>query len=80
MTGDEIYTQILSQGKGTVKSMCEVAERLVNTGIEKGIEKERVETIENMLRRGKTSEEISEFCGYSLEEVESIEAAMLQRV
>jgi hypothetical protein len=88
ITGDKRYDQILSQGKGKVKNMCEVAERLVNTGIEqgieqgieKGIEKERVEAIENMLRRGKTPEEISEFCGYSLEEVKSIEAAMLQHV
>jgi hypothetical protein len=36
MTGDDNYTQILSQGKGKVKSMCEVAERLVNTGVERG--------------------------------------------
>ena len=46
-------------------------------GIEKGIERERISRIENMLRRNKTAEEIAEFCGYSLEEVKKIEAQML---
>lgn len=46
-------------------------------GFEEGIERERINHIENMLRRNKTAEEIAEFCGYSLEEVKKIEAQML---
>jgi predicted transposase YdaD len=64
--------------------MCEVAERLVNTGIEQGIEqgieKERTESIERLLKKGKSPEEIHEWMDYPMEEIESIEAAMLQRV
>jgi hypothetical protein len=64
MTGDEIYTQILSQGKGKVKSMCEVAERLVNTGVERGRAEGRnterqllAETI-HRLKNGESAESI----------------------
>lgn len=36
VTGDRRYENILSDGKGKVSNMCEVAERLEQMGIEKG--------------------------------------------
>ena len=46
-------------------------------GIPKGRDIERFEAISNMLRNNKTPEQISEFCGYSLEEVRRVQQKML---
>ena len=54
----------------------------------KAIENMRLETwneaiksqIENMLKKGRTPEEIAEFCGYEIDFVKSVEAEMLELV
>ena len=53
MTKDNRYEKILA-GERQVKNMCEVAERLVNMGIERG----RVEGIERGIERGREEERI----------------------
>ena len=65
MTGDNKYETILYDEEGKVNTMCEVAERLVNKGIEQGI----LASV-NMLRKlGKSDEEIVELIAeeYKLE-------------
>jgi hypothetical protein len=48
---------------------------------ERGVRQEaRIEDIENMLKRGKTPEEISDFCGYPLEQVQTVADSMMQCV
>lgn len=49
-------------------------------GRELGIEKERAERIESMLRRGKSAEEITEFCGYPEELVREIEKSLMSGI
>ena len=44
---------------------------------EEGREEEASERISNMLRRGKTVDEIVDFCGYPKEQVEEVEKAMM---
>ena len=46
-------------------------------GKEEGREEGREEDITNMLRRGKTVEEIVDFCGYPYEQVKKVEEAIL---
>ena len=64
MTGDRKYESVLYNGEKDreVKTMCEVAQRLINEGREEGIQQGREEGIRsavNMLRKiGKTDEEI----------------------
>ncbi len=52
MTGDRRYEEVLYEkdGKGKVKTMCEVAERLVNTGISQGISQGRDEGQSDLAR------------------------------
>ena len=52
------------------------AEGLVE-GLAKGVAKERAKVIERMLLAGKTSEEIANFFGYDLAEVEKVEKSLL---
>ena len=40
-------------------------------------EEERCESIERMLRMGRTPEEIADFCGYDLDKVKQVEQKML---
>lgn len=46
---------------------------------EEGIEQEINNRISDMLSRGKTVEEIVEFCGYSIEQVKQVEESMLAK-
>jgi hypothetical protein len=70
MSGDRRYEEILTDGKkGEVKNMCSVAERLVN----QGRTEERAEVISQMLRNGKTPQEIADFCGYDVSQVKEVE-------
>ena len=46
-------------------------------GREEGREQEVTERIQDMLRRGKTVAEITDFCGYPKEQVEKVEKSML---
>ena len=46
-------------------------------GLEQGRIKERNERIEEMLRKGKTPQEISDFCNYPLKIVQEVQESML---
>ncbi len=46
-------------------------------GKTEGRNEEAEERISDMLRRGKTAEEIVDFCGYTLEQVQKVENEML---
>ena len=48
-------------------------------GLKKGREVEKVELIENMLRKGKTPQEIVDFCGFELDIVEQVQESLLAR-
>jgi uncharacterized protein (DUF433 family) len=70
MTGDRQYEEIfLDDKKGEVKTMCSVAERLVN----QGRTEERAEVIGQMLRNGRSPQEIADFCGYDISLVKEVE-------
>ncbi len=49
-------------------------------GRAEGIEEGRNEQIKSMLSRGKTVEQIVEFCGYTYEQVKTVEEGMFQTV
>ena len=48
-------------------------------GLKKGREVEKVELIENMLRKGKNPQEIVDFCGFELDIVEQVQESLLAR-
>ncbi len=56
---------LVNQEKGMQQGMQQ--------GIEKGREEERKKSIEEMLRKGKSPEEIVDFCGYSITLVKSVQ-------
>ena len=56
---------------------AEVKELFKEEGREEGREQEVTERIQDMLRRGKTVAEITDFCGYPKEQVEKVEKSML---
>ncbi len=64
--------------------MCEAVEKYANgkyaDGLEKGVEQTRNNLVQNMLRNGMSSEEISRNAGVDLETVKRIEQLMLQSV
>lgn len=43
MTGDNRYEEILANGEGEIKNMCEVADRLENRGLMRGLKEGRME-------------------------------------
>lgn len=49
-------------------------------GIKQGMEQGIEQSIEQMLARGKTPEEIAEFCGYSLDQVKNVQEKILHNV
>ena len=49
-------------------------------GREEGRKDERYQTVKSMLQRGKTLEEISDFCAYDLSYVKQVEESMMERV
>ena len=51
--------------------------KIRNAGVEQGRIKERNDKIEEMLRKGKTPQEISDFCNYPLEIVQEVQESML---
>ena len=55
--------------------MCEVAERLEN----KGRAEERMETIERLLKKGKTPEEIHEFMDYPMNEIRKVAKSLFSK-
>ena len=54
--------------EGRLKTMCNLSENIENMGIEKGIEKERVDAIKRMLNANASKEQILSF-GYTEEEL-----------
>ncbi len=83
MTGDRRYERILSEGdKKEVRKMCDVAERLEQMGIEKGIKEgiKEARTVDvkilRSLKRGKTVEEIALEQKVDLEDVQKIAEAL----
>ena len=52
----------------------------IEYGKKEGAEAERKKSIEDMLRRGKTVEEIADFCGYSKDYIKQVEESMLTKV
>ena len=46
-------------------------------GEERGVNKEKRERIAVMLRRGKTPEDIADFCGYPIDLVKQVEESLL---
>ena len=56
---------------------AEVREQFMEDGRREGRNEERSDLIASMLRRGKTVEEIAEFCGYPYEQVKQVEDALL---
>ena len=53
--------------EGRIQTMCNLSENIEARGIEKGIEQERISTIERMIRAGATKEQIASY-GYAEEE------------
>ena len=80
LSGDNRYISVISNKKRKVKNMCEVADRLVNKGIEKGIEQRDRELAGMMLKDGKTPNEIHNFTHIPLNLIEKVQKEMLQRV
>ena len=62
----------IAQGEKEV-NMCKGLEDLMDDCREEG----RCESIERMLRMGRTPEEIADFCGYDLDKVKQVEQKML---
>jgi DNA-binding CsgD family transcriptional regulator len=60
--------------------MSEAVERYAEQCALSYVEEERCKTIERMLGRGKTPEEISEFCEYDLKFVKKVQESMAQIV
>jgi hypothetical protein len=60
--------------------MCEAVEKYAESYAERYAEETRRKEIERMLGRGKTPEEISEFCEYDLKFVKKIQESMAQIV
>ena len=48
-------------------------------GLEKGREVEKIELIENMIRKGKTPLEIADFCGLELDLIEQVQESILSK-
>jgi hypothetical protein len=57
-----------------------VCEKLVRKGRKEGEINSRIETIKNMISKGKTPEEISDWCGYDLDFVKKVAEGKLQTV
>jgi DNA-binding CsgD family transcriptional regulator len=52
------------------------SEKLIRKGKMAGKADERCEAVQRMLRRGKTPDEIADFCGYDLSYVQEIQEGM----
>ena len=61
--------------KGGMKtlSVCLIKEKGIEKGIEKGKNERRKEDIKRMLSKGKSVEQIVDFCGYDRAEVEAVQ-------
>jgi predicted transposase YdaD len=82
-----ILTDFLVGHRAEVRDMCitEFNEKTFVRGIREegrveGRAEERKQMISQMLRAGKTPEEITDFCGYDLTEVQAVADSMLTTV
>lgn len=68
--------KIIADEKGE-RHVCTLLDRCRTEGKLEGKLEEKMELITRLLQKGKTVEEISDFCGYDLEEVRRIEESIL---
>ena len=61
------------------EGLAEGLERGREEGLVKGREVEKIELIENMLRKGKTPLEIADFCGLELDLIEQVQESILSK-
>ena len=61
---------------GIEQGIREGIEQGIKEGIEQGIDRERHSQIEQMLKKGKTPEEIADFCGYTMDEIINVQNAL----
>ena len=57
-----------------------VVECEVDWILQRGIEQGRSQMIENLLNNKKTPEEIAEFCGFEIQEIENVQKRMLVNI
>ena len=67
--------QGLAQGKE--QGLAQGKELGLEQGKELGLAQGRSQMIENLLNRNKTPEEIAEFCGFEIKEIENVQNGML---
>lgn len=73
----EEYGMIMTtELEGRIQTMCNWSENIRDTAIQKGIEEERLNAIERMLRANATKEQIISF-GYTEAEIATVENALL---
>ena len=63
--------------QGIERGIEQGIERGIEQGIERGIEQGIRKSIEKMLKKGRTPEQIAEFCGYSIDEILSVKQEIL---
>ena len=68
--------KIIADEKGE-RHVCTLLDRCRTEGKLEGKLEEKMELITRLLQKGKTVDEISDFCGYDLEEVRRIEESIL---
>lgn len=66
--------------EGGRTEMSEMLEKYADKKAELAISDDRRKTVKRMLERGKTPEEISDFCGYELKFVKQVEESFMQTV
>ena len=57
-----------------------ILQRGIEQGLKQGLEQGRSQLIENMLKNKKTPEEIAEFCGFEIQEIENVQKKMLVNI
>lgn len=83
---------VTSKKSKEVHTMCEAINNIeqvakflgieqgIQEGIQQGIDRERHSQIEQMLKKGKTPEEIADFCSYTMDEIINVQNALLSTV
>lgn len=66
----------LKELKGGNRKMCKIMEDLINEVVTEDRKEQKIEHIQKMLKKGKTTEEIINFCDYTPEEVQAAQQGM----
>lgn len=66
--------------EGIQQGIQEGIQQGIQKGIQQGIDRERHSQIEQMLKKGKTPEEIADFCSYTMDEIINVQNALLSTV